>query len=230
MRTPSDTHFEQSAHFDFNFDDHTPSPIIPVSRKSATGKRPVATLYVDVVPSSAWYSNLRAELTEREWKACQKYAFKKAGYCCEICSGRGPKWPVECHERWEFNEKTGVQVLKGLEALCPDCHETTHIGLAKVRGRFEQAFSHLMRVNGWTEAKARAHVQAAGEDFHRRSSMPWRLDASLLLSLPLELGEASRRVIERHAALARAGQPDPASARQALLEQCRESKPVDPQI
>ena len=174
-------------------------------------------LYVDLVPSSAWYSNLRAELDPSEWKALQKHAFKRAGYCCEICSGKGPKWPVECHERWAFDEATGIQRLAGLEALCPDCHEATHMGLAAVRGRADQAELHLRRVNGWSAEQARDHVVAAFRLHKRLSSRPWMLDASLLLSLPVKLTERTRQTIERHADLALKVKGG-ASGREALLD------------
>lgn len=159
-------------------------------------------LYVDLVPSSSWYSNLRAELDPAEWKSLQKLTFKRAGYCCEICSGKGPKWPVECHERWAFDEATGIQRLTALEALCPDCHESTHIGLAAVRGRAEQAEAHLKRINGWSDEQVKDHVRNAYGVYKRLSSRPWTLDASLLLSLPVKLTPRTRQTIERHAELA----------------------------
>lgn len=174
-------------------------------------------LYVDLVPSSAWYSNLRAELDPSEWKALQKHTFKRARYCCEICSGRGPKWPVECHERWVFDEQSGVQRLAGLEALCPDCHESTHMGLAQVRGRKAQAMAHLQKINGWSHEQARDHVQKAAALYERLSERPWMLDASLLLSLPVRLSERTRATVERHAALAEKTR-SAAGAREALLE------------
>lgn len=183
-------------------------------------------LYVDLVPASAWYSNLRAELDPSEWKALQKLTFKRAGYCCEICSGKGPKWPVECHERWAFDESTGIQRLTGLEALCPDCHETTHMGLASVRGRADQAELHLKRVNGWSDEQARDHVLKAFKLHKRLSARPWTLDASLLLSLPVKLTERTRQTIERHAELAGKIKSGPLG-RDALLGMVAEMSPPE---
>lgn len=39
--------------------------------------------------------------------------------------------------------------LRRLIALCPAWHEITHMGLAQIRGRAEDARTHLMVVNGW---------------------------------------------------------------------------------
>ncbi len=183
-------------------------------------------LYVDLVPSSAWYSNLRAELEPSEWKALQKLTFKRAGYCCEICSGKGPKWPVECHERWAFDETTGIQRLTGLEALCPDCHEATHMGLAAVRGKADRAEAHLKKVNGWSDEQASEHILTAFRLHRRLSVRPWTLDASLLLTLPVKLTDRTRQTVERHAELA-AKMKSGALGREALLGMVADMMPSE---
>lgn len=128
--------------------DYVPPPQVP-------GKGPKWPLFVDLIPRTAWFSNLRSELDEDEWKALKRQTFDNAGWVCEVCTCRGPKWPVECHERFEYNEETGIQTLTGTIALCPSCHESTHMGFARTRGRSNEAMAHLMAVNGWSEAQAR---------------------------------------------------------------------------
>jgi hypothetical protein len=189
----------------YGFNQPAPARRPPDAGRSAWakgGKRGTFHLYVDVIPSSAWFSNLRKELSPEEWKACQKYAFKKGGYCCDICEEKGPKWPVECHERWEFDEATGVQRLTALEALCPDCHEATHMGLAMVRGRQAQAMAKISKVNGWSLEQVKAHVRDAGVTYERLSERPWLLDLSLLKALPVTLSEKTKIIVERHCDLA----------------------------
>lgn len=185
----------------YGFELPVPAPRVVVAQtRQRTGS---FHLYVDLVPTSAWFSNLRAELSPGEWKSCAAFVAKRAGYCCEICEGRGPKWPVECHERWAFDEATGVQKLVALEALCPDCHEATHIGLAQARGHYERAAGHLMRVNGWSEDEVKSHLREAVTVFRRRSDRPWQLDASHLMQLPILLSDKSKSLIERHASAAK---------------------------
>jgi len=46
--------------------------------------------------------------------------------CCEICNGKGDKWPVECHETWSYNNNHLAQTLKGLISLRPNCHGAKH--------------------------------------------------------------------------------------------------------
>lgn len=199
----------------YGFELPAPAPRVGAAQKKH--RKGSFYLYVDLVPTSAWFSNLRAELSPSEWKSCATYAAKRAGFCCEVCEGRGPKWPVECHERWAFDDVTGIQKLVRLEALCPDCHEATHIGLAQARGHYERAAGHLMRVNRWTAEELKVHLREAVAVFKSRSDRPWQLDASLLMSLPIRLSDRSRALIQRHAGAARV--LPGVSARNQLIEQ-----------
>ena len=158
-----------------------------------------ATLFVDLVPRSAWFSNLRSELTPEEWASCKRMIFREAAMYCQACGGRGPHQPVECHERWQYDEATGIQKLVGLVALCPDCHQATHMGSARVNGLFEEAKAHLMAVNKWSSEFARRHIDLAFKDWLRRSEMSWALNATWLLTCGIELSEATRLKIELHA-------------------------------
>lgn len=117
---------------------------------------------------------------------------------CQICGGRGPTHPVECHERWYFLEEIGVQKLVDVVALCPACHEATHYGLARVHGREAYARNQLLKVNQWTVEELDSHVDLAMEDHQRRSAQQWSLDATWLLSY-VNLSEKSKAVINQHA-------------------------------
>ena len=105
-----------------------------------------------------------------------------AGYICEICSGRGSRWPVECHERWRYDEKTKIQLLKGLIALCPDCHMVKHFGRSTAIGKQEEAYQHLMAVNEWTRSYADIYIRDIFKIWERRSKERWTLDISWLKS------------------------------------------------
>lgn len=154
-------------------------------------------LYVDLVPQTAWYSNLRSELTKDEWELVKSRTFQEAGHVCEVCGGRGPKHPVECHERWVYDEKQGIQKLQRTIALCPACHEVTHIGLAGVKGRTAFAMEHLKLVNNMDDQQAEAHVANAWKDWSRRNLMDWRLNAKWLLDF-VPLSDASKQKILDH--------------------------------
>src|SRR5579862_704679 len=89
-------------------------------------------LTINLIPSTAWYKNLRSELPKGEWDKLRKAQYKTANYVCEICGAsgleQGFKWPVEAHEVWEFDDKEHIQKLISLIALCPLCHMCQHYG------------------------------------------------------------------------------------------------------
>lgn len=135
-------------------------------------------LYVDLIPKTSFFTNLRSELSQAQWDYIRKIVYKRAGYKCEICGGQGEKWPVEAHERWSY--KDGVQSLVGVQALCPSCHQATHIGLAEVNGKRDEAILQLMTVNGWSRERTEKHVNDAFSKWAERSKESWKLDISRL--------------------------------------------------
>jgi hypothetical protein len=51
---------------------------------------------------------------------------RQAGHRCELCGGVGGSnrgHTIECHEVWDYDDRTWVQRLVRLTALCPACHE-----------------------------------------------------------------------------------------------------------
>jgi len=139
-----------------------------------------AKLQIEVVPQTCWYKNLRLMLPKSEWDHLRKMAYNKYKYRCAICGGKGNKHPVEAHEKWEYDESTGIQKLVDIIALCPACHEVVHFGLACMRGNEGRALEHLQKVNGWNYFDAIQHVDDAKAAYKRRSCMEWKTDVSLI--------------------------------------------------
>jgi hypothetical protein len=135
-------------------------------------------LEIELIPSSSFFSNVRSEVTQEKWDELRKDCYKKAFYKCEICGGKGNKWPVECHEVWEY--KWPVQKLIRLIALCPDCHMVKHFGLATLKGNRKRALNHLMKVNQWSENQAEKHITKAFKEWEKRSQKEWALDLSAI--------------------------------------------------
>ena len=131
-------------------------------------------------PSTCWYTNVRSHVPTNEWDVLRRAVYRRAQNRCEVCGGRGKAHSVECHEIWHYDDTTNVQRLAGFTALCPDCHQVKHIGLANVQGKSAQALSHLASVNGWSVSEARACLAKAFELWARRSEHDWQLDLSLL--------------------------------------------------
>src|SRR5437868_5184102 len=114
------------------------------------------------------------------WDRLRRRVAADAGNRCEICGGQGPRWPVECHEVWHYDDGTKVQRLERLVALCPACHEAKHAGLASKRGRLPNVIRHLATVNAWSEDDAALYLEVAFETWAARSCHQWALEISVL--------------------------------------------------
>ena len=156
-------------------------------------------LMIKLVPRDQWGANLSQSLRGPRWDALRRETYRRAGHVCQICARIGTRHPVEAHEDWDYDESEGTQRLVRLMALCPACHEVQHFGLASIKGRATVALRHLMAVNAWDAATARAHVDLAFETWIRRNAIRWTLDLSALTDYglqpptPAELEAAVRR-------------------------------------
>ena len=143
------------------------------------GTPPVPVLMPDMLPTTSWEANLRTILSESEWDRLRKFCYQAAGNTCIACGSRGEPH-VEAHEAWRFDEKTGVQTLRGLLCLCPTCHKAKHLGFANRIGRLPQVLDRLMWLNDWDEAtltQELAKVEARQEELSQRT---WTLDLAFL--------------------------------------------------
>ncbi len=147
-------------------------------------------LFVDLVPRSCWFTNVRSCVSEQDWQRLRRPMLRRAGYRCEICGAgqdRDARQWLDLHERWDYDEPAAVQRLRRLIAVCQPCHEVTHFGLANVRGRTEEAFAHLCSVTGMDRDAAGAHVDAAQQVWLARSRRTWELDLSMLTGVGLAI-------------------------------------------
>ncbi len=142
--------------------------------------KPKPKLTIELIPKSAWNINARSILSPEQWSAVKKFIFAKTDYHCEICGGQGPKWPVECHEVFHYNMRTEKQTLIQLIALCPDCHETKHIGTANRRKRLEEAVDRLQKINNWTDFQVEEYIIKVIKLNSKRGLIQWKLDLTYL--------------------------------------------------
>ncbi|GIG66514.1 DUF5710 domain-containing protein [Phytomonospora endophytica] len=137
-----------------------------------------AGLFVDLVPSSCWFTNVRSCVPQRDWERIRRVVTGRAARRCEVCGEAGQR--LDVHERWAYDDARRVQALRRLICLCEPCHEVTHIGLAGIRGRADAAVAHLRAVTGMSGAEADAHVEDAFAVWRRRSAHTWTLDLGML--------------------------------------------------
>lgn len=175
------------------------------------------TLYIDTIPKTAWFSNLRSEVTASEWDIIRKKTYRIAGYVCEVCGGKGNKHPVECHERWTYDEDKCIQTLVGTISLCPACHLASHYGYSQVIGKVEETRNHLMKINNWDVRLLDAKVEEAKVAWERRNKLTWTLDATWILGFA-ELSLETENKILRHALAAAGSVRDIASWQKMVIK------------
>ncbi|WP_218080940.1 DUF5710 domain-containing protein [Anthocerotibacter panamensis] len=137
-------------------------------------------LTIELVPQTCWYSNVRSNVSDKDWDKLRQMTYEKANNTCEVCGGKGTQWPVECHEIWDYDDKQHIQKLVGLIALCPPCHEVKHMGFANTQGRGDIARAHLAKVNDWSEYQTDDYVERCFMKWEHRSQFSWALDITWL--------------------------------------------------
>lgn len=144
-------------------------------------------LTIELVPKTCFFSNVRSEITSTQWDKIRKDVYKKANYVCEICGGVGPNHPVEVHEIWEYNDSKYIQKLIGLIALCQNCHQVKHIGLAQVQGFGTKARNHLSKINSITKKEADVYIENCFKIWQKRSQKHWQLDITYLENYGIDI-------------------------------------------
>ncbi|MGH3803928.1 MAG: DUF5710 domain-containing protein, partial [Pseudonocardiaceae bacterium] len=169
-------------------------------------------LFVDLVPESCWFTNVRSCVIPRDWFRIRKMVYGRAGNRCEACgaapnTGSGVR--MEAHERWLYDDATRTQYLRRLICLCAPCHLATHFGFAEVTGRRELALAQLRTVTGCTADQAVQHIKDAVVWWQSRSAVDWTLnlrmlaDAGITITAPGDGADrraaAERRAVEERA-------------------------------
>jgi len=150
-------------------------------------------LSVELIPKTAWGSNVRDLLSPKEWKALRDQVCNKANNVCEICGGFGPKHLTECHEIFEYDDKNHIQTLTGMISLCPPCHMVKHIGFAHSQGRYSEALFHFMKINDLKKRPAEEYIGEAFELWQERSQHQWITNLSYLINYGIDVNKLKNR-------------------------------------
>jgi hypothetical protein len=151
-------------------------------------------LYVDLIPRSCWFTNVRSSVSPEDWERIKRLVKDRAGHRCEVCGAAerpAEAWWLHTHERFGFDDALGVQALRRLVCVCPDCHEAIHFGLAQVHEREAEARAHLQAVNHWSALEVDEHVREAFRMWSFRGDRSWTLDLSLLSDSGLSVNAPS---------------------------------------
>lgn len=162
-------------------------------------------LFVDLVPSSCWFTNVRSCVSQQDWERLRRPVLRRAGHRCEICGApedRARQQWLDVHERWHYEDRSGVQTLRRLLTVCKPCHLATHFGFAQVKGREDEARAQLAAVTRQSRAQIADHVEHAFAVWDRRSRRVWELDLRILTGVGITV-RPPERAADRPAAAAR---------------------------
>lgn len=143
-------------------------------------------LSVELVPEKSWGKSLAQLLPKKDWDILRKKTYRRYNWTCLICDAYGVR--VNCHEKWEYNDKLKKQILVGLICLCDDCHNIKHWGRtihALHEGTLTQKYidklrQHFCKVNKCTEADMIKHIVEAGDKNMKRGHSRYKIDVSRL--------------------------------------------------
>jgi len=135
-------------------------------------------LRIELVPSTSFFDNLRNNVSRKEWDIIRKESYLKSNEKCAIC---GVKGRLNCHEIWDYDDINHIQKLVGFTALCTNCHNIKHIGLAKMQadqGRFDfnKVIDHFCKVNNCTKKTYQDHHKESFDEWHERSKHDWKIE------------------------------------------------------
>jgi hypothetical protein len=148
------------------------------------------TLFIDLVPSTCWFSNVRSCIHPKDWDRVRNHIYERTHYTCECCGINTKEDTIngqlEAHERWNYDEENKIQTLMRIIALCQQCHQSTHMGLAGLRGKDEEAMTHLQKVKNISRREACKERKESGIIHMKRSKHKWELDISLITNNGIE--------------------------------------------
>lgn len=164
--------------------------ITPDGHSNTSGHPPLDThrrkeLHTEMVPMTAWGSNVRDHVRQSEWDKIKEWCYKRAGYHCEVCGQNGKlqgrAHRVEAHEIWHYDDNNRIQTLLGLIALCPSCHKSKHYGRAISVGDDKFVRKHIKSINAhWTWKQVFDHCRDAISKWQERSMHNYTLNMDYL--------------------------------------------------
>lgn len=144
----------------------------------------------EMVPKQQASRNVRSYL-EYVTGSFEKWAFirnneeQKAECKCIVCGGNskdiGKSFFTECHEVWQYDNKTKNQKLLKLEALCTLCHKIKHIDQhITEKDEFDSLLQLYAVLNDIT-------LEESMNDFNRNLSIRKSLDTTLFSVIDMSI-------------------------------------------
>lgn len=142
-------------------------------------------LDLELVPQTCFYANLRTILSKSQWSILSKQIRDQVYNICEICGS--DQQPLDCHEKWQYDDKKQIQKLIKMIALCKKCHGVKHFGFSQMQGKGKEAINHFMKINNLTKKQAEQHIEMCFELWAKRSKKKWIVDISYLSNYGIDI-------------------------------------------
>ncbi len=137
-------------------------------------------LSIELVPSTSWYSNVRALISRKDWDTIRFATYAKYNNICATHNCGSTIKPLNCHEIWEYDDINHTQTLKGFIALCALCHHIKHLGYAHIladEGKLDmvKVMEHFMGVNQCDIKFYASYSDKAFAQWEQRSKHQWNI-------------------------------------------------------
>lgn len=130
-----------------------------------------------LIPSTAFGSNVRALVSNKEWKSIRLEVLAKQGNYCKFCNATPST--LDCHEIWSYTwktgETTGLQSLEDIYPLCKNCHGICHIGFWSLKGSVDHLERHMAKVRRMSIPDVKAEIANAFVVHDQLSKLNWEL-------------------------------------------------------
>jgi len=141
--------------------------------------QPERKLTIELVPKPLWGNNLAHRMTRANWSKVRLQALEEYQNACGICGSETK--PLECHERWEYDDEQHIQKLRGFIVLCKNCHAIKHLGRTNIQAKagrlqIQPIIEHYCRVNDCTEPDLHLDYSRALVEWSRRNKVDWTTD------------------------------------------------------
>lgn len=137
-------------------------------------------IYLNLIPKTLWYLNLRSLLTEQRWKKLSLSIREEQDWTCQACGisikQLKQKKYFHCHEMWDFDDEKQEVKLLCLITLCSHCHMATHFGFSSINNKSQQSIKQIMKVNHWDRQTINYYLEGMFEQWMQRSNKQWKIN------------------------------------------------------
>ena len=133
-------------------------------------------LELEIIPDTTKYQNLKVAVPQTTWAKLSKDTRIRFNNKCAICGTTQNQ--LNCHEVWEWNDKSWVQKLMALIPLCPLCHATKHNNSYLFPEHYKKCQTHFAEINhiSLEDMDVKDYISTIERISYKRGTHYWVLD------------------------------------------------------